>query len=220
MGRVGTAERTKPSRASWARRIALGTVLMLLALVGGTAFRVWQVARENDLTQADVIVVLGAAQYNGKPSDIYAARLTKAKQLYDAGVAKMIVTAGGKKAEDNFTEARAGQLWLTRHGVPATATLAVGEGSDTLRSLRAVAQQVEARDWHTAVLVSDPWHSFRARTMADDLGLDAWTAPTHSGPIVQERVTQVRYIIRETGALLYYRLTKTPADDLFATFLG
>jgi uncharacterized SAM-binding protein YcdF (DUF218 family) len=220
MGRVGTAERTKPSRASWARRIALGTVLMLLALVGGTAFRVWQVARENDLTQADVIVVLGAAQYNGKPSDIYAARLTKAKQLYDTGVAKMIVTAGGKKAEDNFTEARAGQLWLTRHGVPATATLAVGEGSDTLRSLRAVAQQVEARDWHTAVLVSDPWHSFRARTMADDLGLDAWTAPTHSGPIVQERVTQVRYIIRETGALLYYRLTKTPADDLFATFLG
>lgn len=103
---------------------------------------------------------------------------------------------------------------------PAAATLAVGEGSDTLRSLRAVAQQVEARDWHTAVLVSDPWHSFRARTMADDLGLDAWTAPTHSGPIVQERVTQVRYIVRETGALLYYRLTKTPADDLFATFLG
>lgn len=220
MGGVGTAERTKPSHASWARRIAFGTALMLLALVGGTAFRIWQVARENDRTQADVIVVLGAAQYNGKPSDIYAARLIKAKQLYDAGVAKMIVTAGGKKAEDNFTEARAGQLWLTRRGVPAAATLAVGEGSDTLRSLRAVAQQVEARDWHTAVLVSDPWHSFRARTMADDLGLDAWTAPTHSGPIVQERVTQVRYIVRETGALLYYRLTKTPADDLFATFLG
>ncbi|VVJ20696.1 Uncharacterised protein [Amycolatopsis camponoti] len=220
MVRVGTAERTKPTLASWARRIAFGTVLMLLALVGGTAFRVWQVARENDRTAADVIVVLGAAQYNGKPSDIYAARLEKAKQLYDAGVAKTIVTAGGKKAEDNFTEARAGQLWLTRHGVPPSATLAVGEGSDTLRSLRAVADEVQGRGWHTAVLVSDPWHSFRARTMAGDLGLDAWTAPTHSGPIVQERVTQVRYIVRETGALLYYRLTKTPADDLFATFLG
>ncbi|WP_155545765.1 YdcF family protein [Amycolatopsis camponoti] len=217
---MGTAERTKPTLASWARRIAFGTVLMLLALVGGTAFRVWQVARENDRTAADVIVVLGAAQYNGKPSDIYAARLEKAKQLYDAGVAKTIVTAGGKKAEDNFTEARAGQLWLTRHGVPPSATLAVGEGSDTLRSLRAVADEVQGRGWHTAVLVSDPWHSFRARTMAGDLGLDAWTAPTHSGPIVQERVTQVRYIVRETGALLYYRLTKTPADDLFATFLG
>jgi len=70
------------------------------------------------------------------------------------------------------------------------------------------------------VLVSDPWHSFRARTMAGDLGLEAWTAPTHSGPVVQERVTQLRYIVRETGALLYYRLTRTPADDLFETFLG
>ena len=220
MGRVSTAERPKPTRASWARRIAFGTVLVLLSLICGTAFRVWQVARENDRRPADVIVVLGAAQYNGRPSDIYAARLVKAKQLYDAGVAGTIVTAGGKKAEDNYTEARAGQLWLTRHGVPQPATLAVGEGSDTLRSLRAVAEQIEARGWHTAVLVSDPWHSFRARTMAGDLGLEAWTAPTHSGPIVQERVTQVRYIVRETGALLYYRLTKTPADDLFATFLS
>ena len=202
------------------RRILFGLVLMLVALVGGTAFRVWQVARENDRSQADVIVVLGAAQYNGKPSEIFSARLLKAKQLYDAGVAKRIVTAGGKKAEDNFTEAEAGALWLNRHGVPASATLAVGEGSDTLRSLRAVATQVEARGWHTAVLVSDPWHSFRARTMADDLGLDAWTAPTHSGPVVQERITQVRYIIRETGALLYYRFTKTPADDFFESILG
>jgi uncharacterized SAM-binding protein YcdF (DUF218 family) len=217
---VATAERSRPTRAAWVRRSLFGAVLVVLALIGGTAFRVWQVARENDRTKADVIVVLGAAQYNGKPSDIFSARLIKAKQLYDAGVAKTIVTAGGKKAKDTFTEAQAGALWLNQHGVPASATLAVGEGSDTLRSLRAVSQQVTARGWHTAVLVSDPWHSFRARTMAGDLGLAAWTAPTHSGPIVQERVTQERYIVRETGALLYYRLTKTPADDLFDTFLG
>jgi uncharacterized SAM-binding protein YcdF (DUF218 family) len=214
------APRTKPTRASWLRRITFGAVLVLLVVVGGTAFRVWQVARENDRTQADVIVVLGAAQYNGKPSDIFSARLEKAKQLYDAGVAKTIVTAGGKKAADNFTEAQAGALWLTKHGVPRSATIAVGEGSDTLRSLRAVSDQVQARGWRTAVLVSDPWHSFRSRTMAEDLGLDAWTAPTHSGPIVQERGTQVRYIFRETGALLFYKLAKSPADELFDTMLG
>lgn len=212
--------RTPPTAANWLRRIAFGAVLVVLAVVGGTAFRVWQVARENDRTPADVIVVLGAAQYNGKPSDIFSARLEKARQLYDAGVAKTIVTAGGKRAADNFTEAAAGARWLTQHGVPASATLAVGEGSDTLRSLRAVADKVQARGWHTAVLVSDPWHSYRARTMAADLGLDAWTAPTHSGPIVQERVTQVRYIFRETGALLFYELTNSPADELFDTFMG
>jgi len=205
---------------SWLRRLLLGTVLMLLAVTGGTAFRIWQVARDNDRTPADAIVVLGAAQYNGKPSEIFTARLEKARQLYADGVAKTVITAGGKKAADNYTEAQAGARWLTRHGVPAAATLPVGEGNDTLRSLRAVADQVKARGWRSVVLVSDPWHSYRSQTMSRDLGLEAWAAPTHSGPIVQERSTQVRYIFRETGALLFYELTKSPADDLFGTTMG
>lgn len=211
---MSTAERTKPTRANWVRRIVAGALLVVVAVIGGTAFRVWQVAREDVRDQADVIVVLGAAQYNGRPSEIFQARLAKAKALYDQGVAKTIVTAGGKKADDNYTEAHAGAQWLRKRGVPASATLPVGEGSDTLRSLRAVAEQVQKRGWKTAVLVSDPWHSFRARIMADDLGLESWTSPTHHGPVVQTRETQARYIVRETGALLYYRLTKSPVDAL------
>lgn len=214
---MSTAERTKPSRATWVRRTVAGVLLVVFAVIGGTAFRVWQVAREDVRDQADVIVVLGAAQYNGRPSEIFQARLAKAKTLYDEGVAKTIVTAGGKKEDDNFTEAAAGALWLRKRGVPESATFPVGEGSDTLRSLRAVAEQVQKRGWKTAVLVSDPWHSFRARIMADDVGLETWTSPTHRGPIVQARETQARYIVRETGALLYYRLTKSPADALFGT---
>ncbi|WP_394362776.1 YdcF family protein [Amycolatopsis sp. SB7-3] len=209
---MSTAERTKPTRASWVRRTLAGFLLIVVALIGGTAFRVWQVAREDVRDRADVIVVLGAAQYNGRPSEIFRSRLEKAKALYDQGVAEVIVTAGGKKADDNYTEAHAGAQWLRKRGVPVSATLPVGEGSDTLRSLRAVADQVQQRGWKTAVLVSDPWHSFRARVMADDLGLDAWTSPTHRGPIVQARETQARYIVRETGALLYYRLTRFPAE--------
>ncbi len=212
--------RTGPSTANWVRRIVFGAVLVLVVVIAGTAFRVWQVARDNDRTPADAIVVLGAAQYNGKPSEIFTARLEKARQLYAGGVAKTIVTAGGKKAADNFTEAQAGARWLTKHGVPEAATLPVGEGNDTLRSLRAVADQVKAHGWRSVVLVSDPWHSYRARTMAQDLGLDAWAAPTHSGPVVQERSTQARYIFRETGALLFYELTKSPADDLFGTSMS
>ncbi|MFE5508033.1 YdcF family protein [Amycolatopsis japonica] len=209
---MSTAERTKPTRANWVRRTLAGFLLIVVALIGGTAFRVWQVAREDVRDRADVIVVLGAAQYNGRPSEIFRSRLEKAKALYDQGVAEVIVTAGGKKADDNYTEAHAGAQWLRKRGVPVSATLPVGEGSDTLRSLRAVAEQVQQRGWKTAVLVSDPWHSFRARVMADDLGLDAWTSPTHRGPIVQARETQARYIVRETGALLYYRLTRFPAE--------
>ncbi|NKQ53893.1 YdcF family protein [Amycolatopsis sp. K13G38] len=205
---------------SWLRRFVFGGVLIIALVLGGTAFRVWQVARTDDRSHADVIVVLGAAQYNGKPSPIFQARLRHAKQLYDAGVAKVIVTAGGNKAGDTYTEASAGAKWLNEEGVPTSATVPVGEGRDTLGSLRAVATEASARGWHTAVVVSDPWHSLRARTMADDVGLDAWSSPTHSGPIVQTRETQAMYIYRETGALLFYRLTNTPADDIGGTGVG
>jgi uncharacterized SAM-binding protein YcdF (DUF218 family) len=206
-------------RVSWMRRAVLGTVLVLVMVAGGTAFRVWQVAREDDRHHADAIVVLGAAQYNGKPSPIFQSRLRKAMQLYEDGVADRIVTAGGNREGDNYTEASAGAGWLVEQGVPNEDTVAVGEGNDTLGSLRAVAETFDERGWHTAVLVSDPWHSLRARTMADDSGMDTWTSPTHSGPIVQTRETQFAYIYRETGALLFYRLTKTPADDIGGTGL-
>ncbi|MTD54874.1 YdcF family protein [Amycolatopsis pithecellobii] len=214
MGRTGV------TTGSWVRRAVFGTVLVVLLTVAGTAFRVWQVARGDDRSRADVIVVLGAAQYNGKPSPIFQARLRHAKQLYTDGVAKVIITAGGNRTGDEYTEASAGARWLIEQGVPAASTLPVGEGRDTLGSLRAVADVVAQRGWHTAVLVSDPWHSLRARVMADDSGMDSWASPTHSGPIVQTRQTQAMYIFRETGALLFYLLTKTPADDIGGTGLG
>lgn len=200
-------------------RLLLGSVLVAAVVVGGTAVRVWQVARTDDRQRADTAVVLGAAQYDGRPSDVLRARLQHAKQLYDTGVVRYLVTVGGRKQGDAYTEAEAGMRWLISQGVPKDRVLAVEEGSDTLRSLRAVAAAVRPRGWRTTVLVSDPWHSLRARTMADDSGLVAWTSPTHSGPIVQTRDTQMRYILRETAALLYYRVTRAPADDI-GTGLG
>lgn len=196
------------------RRGVLGLLLVGLLVVFGTAFRVWQLGRADDRTHADAVVVLGAAQYNGKPTPVLRARLEHAKRLYDDGVAKYIITSGGKRAGDRYTEADAGRRWLTQHGVPADHVIAVGEGSDTLGTMQAVANTVKSRGWDSVVLVSDPWHSLRVRTMAADVGLKAWTSPTHSGPIVQTRQTQLRYILRETGALLYYRATRAPADDI------
>ncbi|GAA2995416.1 Uncharacterized SAM-binding protein YcdF, DUF218 family [Actinokineospora diospyrosa] len=196
------------------RRLLVGFVLMGFLVVGGTAFRVWQVARVDDRDRADVVVVLGAAQYAGKPSKVLEARLRQAKSLYEQGVAEYIVTGGGRRAGDRFTEAEAGRRWLVDRGVPEDRVITVGEGNDTLGTLKAVAIEVKDRGWETAVIVSDPWHSLRARTMAKDAGLDAWTSPTHSGPIVQTRETQARYILRETAALLYYRATNASADGI------
>jgi uncharacterized SAM-binding protein YcdF (DUF218 family) len=158
------------------------------------------------------VVVLGAAQYDGTPSSIFAARLRHAEALYEEGVAPRIVTAGGSRSGDSFTEAEAGRRYLIDRGVPAKDVVAVGEGTDTLGSLQAVAERAAKDGWSSALVVSDPWHSLRARTMARDSGLEAWTSPTRSGPVVQTRETQARYIVRETAALLFYRLTHASVD--------
>jgi uncharacterized SAM-binding protein YcdF (DUF218 family) len=205
---------TKPGIRRWIRRGLVGFVLIFVMVVGGTGFRVWQEARQDDRTRADAVVVLGAAQYAGRPSPILEARLKHARNLFDEGVAKYIVTGGGRKAGDRYTEADAGVRWLTSNGVPRDRVIAVGEGNDTLGTIQAVARMAAQRGWNSAVIVSDPWHSLRARTMARDAGLSAWTSPTHTGPVVQTRETQVKYIFRETAALLYYRVFNAPADDI------
>ncbi len=200
------------SRLGWPTRILVGGLLMIVAVVGTTALRVWQVARIDDQQPADAVVVLGAAQYNGEPSAILASRLRHAAELYAAGVAPRIVTVGGNQNGDRYTEAEASRRYLVERGVPAQAVDTVPTGADTLRSLEAVAERARDQGWESALLVSDPWHSLRARTMARDAGLDAWTSPTRSGPVVQTRETQLRYIYRETGALLFYELTHAPVD--------
>lgn len=199
-------------RAGWFTRLVAGALVLAALIVGGTAFRVWQVARVDDRRPVDAVVVLGAAQYDGEPSSIFAWRLRHAQVLFEEGVAPLIVTTGGSAVGDAFTEAQAGRDYLIERGVPADAIVAVGEGSDTLRSLEAVADRAEADGWSTALVVSDPWHSLRARTMARDAGLEAWSSPTRSGPAVQTRETQFRYILRETAALLFYRLTHASVD--------
>ena len=147
-----------------------------------------------------------------QPSSIFAARLRHAAALYDDKLAPRIVTTGGGRPGDAYTEAEAGRRYLIKLGVPPSAVVAVPVGTDTLGSLQAVAARAAKDGWNRALIVSDPWHSLRARQMARDSGLTAWTSPTRSGPVVQTRETQARYIVRETGAVLYYRLTHASVD--------
>jgi uncharacterized SAM-binding protein YcdF (DUF218 family) len=192
------------------RRIVGLVVLILLAVPLGTAARVWWVARQDDRRPSDVIVVLGASQYDGRPSEVFAARLDHAVALFKAGVAPRVVTVGGSQPGDRFTEAAAGKSYLEARGV--TEVVAVQEGSDTLGSMRALDRTMTARGWHSAVLVTDPWHSLRSRRMAQDQGIDAVTSPTRSGPSVQDRSTELHYVARETAGYLYYRIFGRSSD--------
>jgi uncharacterized SAM-binding protein YcdF (DUF218 family) len=195
----------------WAGRLVVrvvgAAITALLLLIGSTALAIWWTARQDARPTSDAIVVLGSAQYNGVPSSIFQARLEHAMKLYDQGVAPMIVTVGGKKSGDEFTEAEAGREYLADAGVPDDALLAVQQGVDTLESMRAVATEFDERGWHTAVLVTDPWHAMRAERMAEDAGMEASSSPTRQGPAVQTRTTQFKYILRETAAYLLYRVT-------------
>jgi len=188
-------------------RVVLAAVLAGLLMAGGTALAIWWTARQDARPKSDAIVVLGSAQYNGVPSSIFAARLEHARALYQQGIAPVVVTVGGKKSGDNFTEAEAGRDYLANEGVPRKNLLAVPEGVDTLQSMRDVAAVLRQRGWHSAVLVTDPWHVMRAEKMADDSGIDAASSPTRQGPAVQTRTTQFLYIMRETAAYLLYRVT-------------
>lgn len=185
------------------RRLSTALVLVVVVVVGVTASRVWWVARQDDARRSDAIVVLGASQFDGKPSTVFRARLLHAKTLFDAGVAPRVVVLGGKAPGDRTTEGEAGALFLSDRGVT---TVAVGKGRNTLESLRAVKELFADRRWGTAVLVTDPWHSLRSRRMAQDLGIDAVTSPTRAGPAVRSRSVEARYIARETAAYLYYRI--------------
>ena len=188
-------------------RVVGAAVLAFLLLITSTALAIWWNARQDSRPSSDAIVVLGSAQYNGVPSSIFAARLEHAIRLYDAGVAPVIVTVGGKATGDQFTEAEAGRDYLANAGVPGKALLAVPEGVDTLESMRVVSAAFDQRGWHSAVLVTDPWHAMRAQRMAQDAGVEAVSSPTRQGPAVQTRATQFRYILRETAAYLLYRAT-------------
>ncbi len=188
-------------------RVVLAAVLAFVLLVGSTALAIWWTARHDSRPSADAIVVLGSAQYNGVPSSIFEARLEHARALYESGVAPVVVTVGGKKAGDQFTEAEAGRDYLAQAGVPSDALLAVPEGVDTLESMKVVGAAFREHGWTTAVLVTDPWHAMRAERMAEDNGIEAQSSPTRQGPAVQTRTTQFRYILRETAAYLLYRAT-------------
>ena len=172
---------------------------VLLPLVGATVVVV--TARTDDRTPTDAVVVLGAAQFWGRPSPVLEARLQHAADLYAADVAPRIITVGGNQPGDITTEAQAGRDWLVGSGVPRTSITPVPTGSDTLTSLTAVAKKMAAKGWTSATVVTDPAHEARSLAMARALGIDAHGSPTQDGP---GSSLTLDYVARETAGLLWF----------------
>lgn len=207
---MSTVTRRTAGRSRRARR-GIGTVLVLALLTmvlvpAVVAVRVVQVAGRDERVAADAIVVLGAAQLDGEPGQVLEARLQQALELYQEGLAPVVVTTGGKQEGDRTTEADSGREWLVDNGVPADAVVAVAEGGNTYDSLVPVAALARESGWGGVLVVSDPWHVYRVRTMADTLALPVFGAsPTRGGPGTGDRSRVVSYVLRETAGVLAHQ---------------
>jgi uncharacterized SAM-binding protein YcdF (DUF218 family) len=166
-----------------ARRVAIVVGLILLAFYLVTLFQVWRAADDDDRTRTEAIIVLGAAQYNGRPTDVFKARLDHAAALWHEGVAPTIVVTGGKLPGDRFTEAGAGAEYLHELGVPDDRILRETTGRSSWESLAASARFLQDRGIRAVTLVSDPFHSLRIELIAEELGFEAHTSPTRNSPI-------------------------------------
>ncbi len=181
------------------------TLVIVLALIGPAygVSQVWRAANNPIVRQADVIVVLGAAQLDGKPGAALEARLIEAKRIYDLGYAPLIITVGAGAPGDRTTEAASGKYWLRMNGIPSKNIIAIEEGRDTLVSTKAFAAVMKKRFVSDVILVTDPYHCKRAITMANDQGVLATCSPVETGPNTLAN-SGYRYLLREAGAYLAY----------------
>jgi vancomycin permeability regulator SanA len=186
----------------WLIRLALLAIAVPVLYLTWTAAGIWQTAKQDQRPASDAIVVLGAAQYDGEPSKVFQARLDHARELYDAGVAPLIVVLGGKQAGDRFTEAQAGAAYLEKD-LPAERVTGVKAGATTLDSLKKFTGLAQERDIQTIVIVSDPLHLDRSQEMAEDLGFDAAVSASSIDESEERRRTG---LIRETLNLAFYRI--------------
>lgn len=197
----------------WIRRhpllATLGFVVLLsVGFMAGCAIVVWTAAHHDDASEidrADAIVVLGAAQYDGEPSPVFAGRLDHAALLFEQGRADQVLVLGSGQPGDRFTEAEAGRRYLLDKGLPEEAIVPVPEGHTTFESLRAAAPVMREAGMDSAFLVSDPWHNARVERMAGDLGIDGHASATWQSAATSQD-TRAEGYVRETFAYLYYRL--------------
>ena len=184
------------------RFIAL-TLLIIIIVPLYVVGNVYFTGRNAKPVQSGAIVVLGAAQYDGRPSDVLQARLLEAKQIYKNGLAPIILTVGAGAAGDRTTEAASGVNWLKSSGISKKVLLSIPMGRDTLAETQSYASILKKKGISSVIIVTDAYHCLRAMTMAKDQGLKPSCAPAKTGPASTDN-SGFRYLVRETGAYLAY----------------
>jgi uncharacterized SAM-binding protein YcdF (DUF218 family) len=198
---------TSASGPSFVRDLVLILILGAVgaAVVAGFAtYRIWSQGARDEQRPVDAIVVLGAAQYDGRPSPVFAARIDHAIELWKEGIAPWLVVTGGKQDGDRATEAEAARTYAIANGVREDAILVEDQSRSTSESLAGVAGLLRARALDQVVVVSDPTHMLRALRIATDHGLVAYGSPTRTSPVDEQLERRLRATVHELGALAMY----------------
>jgi len=185
------------------RKVISAILLIAIVVPIFTLGKTWFVAHNSTPRKSDVIVVLGAAQFNGRPSSALLARLVEVKRIYGLGFAPLIITVGAGAPGDRTTEAASSKAWLVSHGIGRGDVIAIPKGRDTLVSTQGYIAEMKRRGLHRVVIVTDPYHCLRAMTMANDLGAKSSCSPVRTGANSLLHA-DFHYLVRETGAYLAY----------------
>lgn len=192
------AKQAAKRAVSVVRRILTFAVVVTFALwvISAAAVLIW--SSRDEARPAQAIVVLGAAQYAGRPSPVLRARLDHALDLWNRHLASILILTGGTGLGDTTSEAAVGRTYARKRGVPDSAILVESEGRTTSESMRAVAGMLEVRGLQSALLVSDPFHMLRLRILARRFGFTPFTSPTQTSPISPNREERWKYIFSES----------------------
>jgi uncharacterized SAM-binding protein YcdF (DUF218 family) len=186
------------------RRSLLAVAVVVAGYYAVTLVHVYRTGRSDQARPVDAVVVMGAAQYDGRPSPQLGARLDHVVTLYREGVAPTIVVTGGKQAGDRFTEAESSAQYLVERGVPMSAILMETSGRTTYESIANAADLLDERGLSTVLVVTDPYHALRSRLIAEDVGLTAYVSPTPTS--VVRGSNAVRRHVAEAGAVALGRI--------------
>jgi uncharacterized SAM-binding protein YcdF (DUF218 family) len=187
-------------------RLVVVAGVAAIAVTGYATYRIWEQGQRDEKRPADAIVVMGAAQYDGRPSPVFAARIDHAIELFEAGIAPTLIVTGGKSEGDRTTEAASARAYAVERGVPASAILAEDASRTTLESIRGVADLMDEHGLASAVFVSDPTHMLRVLRMAGDVGITGFGSPTTTSPVERDLAARVDAVVHELGALAVYLL--------------
>jgi uncharacterized SAM-binding protein YcdF (DUF218 family) len=195
----------RPQRRHWVLWLGMLIAAAVILWLASVCLGIVQEASRQEIRSADSIVVFGAAEYSGRPSPVYRARLDHAFELFQQGIAPVVITTGGAAADPSYSEGGVGHDYLMHRGVPDSSLIAETQGSDTAQSAERIAVIMRANHMHSCVAVSDAYHVFRIRKLLEHEGVQVYVSPRPDS-IPHSLWQRGEAVLREAASYMVWRL--------------